>query len=407
MSKREVMEEIKATKIELNNFFSEFEQKMDDKADRSLSFAIGRGLKFLENVQNQDGGFGLTKERESNPHLTSFSLLALSKGGRTKENEVIKRALRFLENTQNEEGWWSYETISASESIGVTGLIVQAFQILKVSKTHPMYRAALNFLKRSFSDDEGCWRDNKFSEYGEISVNESAFNAIEGELKKNQLDKFKLLFRSRLNADDGYGWKLRSEMGDEVSDIENTGIALKILNKLNFSKEDEFMKKAIEYVISSQLPNYGFPRKKLLAKRIETAERDIEFDATSLAISGLIASNFNPYSKIIQSAAESLANYINEDGGWGDGPGKESDTDSTALAVIALIDASRAAVPLADIQYEFYEAKSFIKNYIDRNVEQLNNEIKETKRLNRLLKYYTLILITTLIIVVILFTTIL
>ena len=117
MSKREVLEDLRENKIELDNYFKEFETEIDEDAERSLDFAIGKGLKWLENVQNKDGGFGIGKDKESNIHLTSFALLALSKGGRTQENEVIKRALKYLENTQDEEGWWSYEVSSMTESV--------------------------------------------------------------------------------------------------------------------------------------------------------------------------------------------------------------------------------------------------------------------------------------------------
>jgi len=407
MSKREVLEELRENKIELDNYFKEFETEIDEDAERSLDLAIGKGLKWLENMQNADGGFGIGKGKESNIHLTSFALLALSKGGRTQENEVIKRALKYLEHTQDAEGWWSYEVNSTTESVGITGIIVQAFQALKMSKTNQMYRTALNYLKRAFSDIEGCWRDNKFSDYGEISVNESAFTAIQGDLKREQLEKFTILFKSRLNADEGYGWKLRAEMGDEVSDIENTGISLKILNKLELSEEDECKKRAIEYITSSQLTNFGFPRKKLLAKRVETAAKDIDFDATALAISGLRTIGLKPYNKIIRSAAKCLSSFINKDGGWGDSAEMVSDTDSTALAVMALIDANRAAVPLEDLKHEFKKVKKNVLDFITKNVERLNSSINETKRLNRLLKYYTIILITTLIVVIILFNTIL
>ncbi len=397
------MEEFREKSAELEKFFDDFEEKIDNAAERSLSYAIGKGLKWIENIQNKDGGFGLKPGAKSNIHITSFAILALSKGGRTLDNDNIIRAIQYLEQHQNEDGWWSYEFGNTSESVGITGMIVQAFKYLKMSKTNKSFRNAVNFLKTRFSNSSGCWRDNKFSEFGEISVNEAAFSAIRLDLNDNQFEKFKTLFYSKLNADEGYGWKLRAELGDEKSDIENTGLALKILRRLGYSNDEKFVKKAINYIIDSQLPNYGFPREKLLFKRIETADKDVDFDATSLAISGLIASGFDPYSNVIHTATQFLANNINEDGGWGDGLGMDSDTDSTALAVMALIDASGAAVPLADIQKYFDDAKDFISRFIQKNSKKLTNEIQDTKKLNQLFIYYSGILIATLIVVITVF----
>jgi len=397
------MEEFREKSSELDKFFIDFEGKMDNIAERSLSYAIGKGLKWIENIQNKDGGFGIKPGAKSNIHITSFALLALSKGGRNLENDNIKKAITYLERNQTDEGWWSYEYGNTSGSVGITGMIVQAFNILKMSKVNRSFRKAVNFLKTSFSNNSRCWRDNKHSEFGEISVNEAAFTAVKAELNDSQLEKFKTHFYSKLNADEGYGWKLRAEMGDEKSDIENTGIALKILCDLEFSPEEKFLKKAITYITDSQLTNHGFPREKLLFKRHETAQKDVDFDATSYAISGLIACGMDAYSEIIRTTTEFLAGNINEDGGWGDAPGLESDTDSTALAVMALIDASRAAVPLADIQQNFLDTKDFITRFIEKNSKKLTGELLDTQKLNRLLTYYSVILIATLIIVIIVF----
>ena len=398
------MEEFREKKPELDKFFIDFESKIDNIAERSLSYAIGKGLKWIENIQNKDGGFGIKPGAKSNIHITSFALLALSKGGRSLDNENIKKAISYLEQNQNDEGWWSYEYGNTSGSVGITGMIVQSFKILKMSKINRSFRKAVNFLKQSFSNNSSCWRDNQHAEFGEISVNESAFSAIRAELNDSQLEKFKNHFYSKLNADEGYGWKLRAEMGDEKSDIENTGIALKVLCHLGYSSEEKFLKKAIRYIIDSQLPNYGFPREKLLFKRHNTAIKDVDFDATSIAISGLIACGIDPYSEIIHATTQFLASNINDDGGWGDAPGFESDTDSTALAVIALIDASGAAIPLADIQQNFRDTKDYLTRFIKKNSQKLTSEVLETKKLNRLLTYYSIILVATLIIVIIIFT---
>lgn len=395
------MEEFKEKTPELEEFFVDFEEKIEEISEHSLSYAIGKGLKWIENLQNEDGGFGLKKGAKSNIQNTSFALLALSKGGRTLDNDIVRGAIKYLEGYQDEEGWWSYEPGNISESVGITGMIVQAFQNMKMNTTNASFTKAVNFLKRSFSNSSGCWRDNEHTEFGEISVNEAAFSAISSELTTSQIQKFKTLFYSKLNADEGYGWKLRAELSDEKSDIENTGIALKLLSKLGYSKEETFVGKAIKFVIDAQLTNDGFPREKLLVKRAETAEKDVDFDATSFAISGLIACGFDPYSDIIQTSTQFLARYINTDGGWGDAPGLESDIDSTAFVVMALVETSGAAVPLTDIQQELSEAKEFLVKYIEKHSKKLTDDILDTKKINRLLWYFSIILIASLVVVII------
>ncbi|MHA1649587.1 MAG: prenyltransferase/squalene oxidase repeat-containing protein [Candidatus Helarchaeota archaeon] len=398
MSKKEIMEEIRGNIQELESYFKKLEQSMENNAKENLNPSIKGGVYWLINAQNEDGGFGIKKNEPSNIHLTAFALFALSKAGlRAGEDEAIDKALKYLKKTQNEEGWWGYEEDDTIGSVGVTSMVIQAFNILGIKRSEPFYKKALNFIYEQFSFERGCWRDNTYSEFGELSVNELAFGAIEGKLKGTKLEKFRELVIESINPDNGYGWKF----GDSESDIENTAIALKILKRLGFTTKDDLVKRAIRYILNSQDKTGGFPRKMQFYGNSDA----IENDTTALVISGLITIGLEPYHEAILKAIDFLnkqQNCIEPKGtacmtieeiqntnwgwGWGDKAGMPSDTDSTSLALTALIDAGKGAVPLAVTQCKIAETREFVNKFIERHVNELYDELKHMNRLNRLLE---------------------
>ncbi|NHI92183.1 MAG: hypothetical protein EAX96_06735 [Candidatus Lokiarchaeota archaeon] len=368
---------------EVDKYFYDLKDEFDDLADKNPNWAIDKGLKWLERAQNSDGGFGISEGKDSVIHLTALALLVLSKVEKyTLDNNVIKIALKYLESTQNKEGWWSYDLGSKTGSVGVTGLVVQALKRIGVNSSNIMFQKSIMFLKESFSDEKSCWRDNPFSEYGEVSVNEAAFNAIYDLLDKVPLKNCENLIKTKLNADEGYGWNFFYDNEQDESDIENTALALKIIKTLDIPATESPAKEAINYIISSQVPNGGFPRKKHIAKRNEDAEND----ATALGISGLIEMGIEPHNEVIHAATSFLLRNINIDGGWGNKLGSESDTDSTALALMALMDAWKNSIPLVDIKLKISETRKFIDSFIESHVDLLDDELNNYKSWNRILE---------------------
>jgi len=295
---------------------------------------------------------------------------------------VIKKAISYLEKNQDKEGWWPYDLGSKKGSVGVTGVTVQALNKLGIDPTNKMYQKAVNYLKNSYSNENKCWRDNVFSDYGEVSVNEAAFNAISDSLDKNQKRNCTNLITEKLNADEGYGWNFFYDNKEDESDIENTALTLKIMKNLNISINETPAKEAINYIMSSQVPNGGLPRKKHIAKRNE----DADIDATALGISGLIAIGIEPHHDVIHWATSYLLKNINVDGGWGDIAGGTSDTDSTAIVVMALVDAWKNSVPLSDIKLSIAETKEFVDAFIDKHVEHLDDELHNGQSWSRILE---------------------
>ena len=137
------MEEIQGDLEQLENHFQELENKLIKKAEENLNPAIDSGLNWLIKVQNPDGGFGTKKGEDSVFHLTAFAFLALCKGGRTQDDEAIQKTLDYLRRYQNSKGWWPLHDATSSESVGVTGMIVQALDLLKVKKVEDIFRDAL------------------------------------------------------------------------------------------------------------------------------------------------------------------------------------------------------------------------------------------------------------------------
>lgn len=384
-SKKEIMDEIKGHISDLEHQFKTLENQFESHSKQNLNPAIKLGINWLVAAQNEDGGWGIQKGKPSVTHLCAFALLALSKAAQSLEEKTIQKALIYLRNHQSPQGWWPLKIGSRSESVGVTGLIVQALHILGLSKGDELLANALDFLKESLSASVGAWRDNDIADYWEISVNESALSAICPFLTKSDREKLAIFKNEflKFDPDEGYGWKLDHDYQID-GDIENTAIALKILANLGVTKEndvDRTVEKAVNFIFNARVRN-AFPPKKHLRKHIE----DVENDSTALVISGLIAVGYEPYNEVIRQAAQFLSDSQNPDGGWGDAPGMESDTDSTSLAVIALIDAGKGAVPLAEAKQLISNTKSFIHSFIEKHVEQLDIDLKHAQRLNRLLE---------------------
>ena len=167
MSKKEIMEEIQGHSEELDNHFQELEAKLIKKAEQNLNPAVSRGMDWLIHAQNDDGGFGTKRGKESLFHLTAFALLALCKGGKTLDEPVIQKTLEYLQKHQDKRGFWPYKEGAQSESVGVTGMIVQALDLLNMKKVEDIFRDALDFLKERFVMEEGCWRDNEYADFWE------------------------------------------------------------------------------------------------------------------------------------------------------------------------------------------------------------------------------------------------
>ena len=261
-------------------------------------------------------------------------------------------------------------------------MILQAFNNLNLNHSKDMYRDASEYIKNSYSLSKSCWRDNEYSEYGEVSVNESAFNAIPDLLDKEHERRMRELLIKHLNADDGYGKSFYYDNEMDESDVENTSLSLKIMRNLNMDPKQSPAKEALNYIISSQEPNGGFPRKRQIVKR----NIDAENDATALAVSGLIDMGIEAHDPVIHAAAAFILKNINIDGGWGDAPGMESDTDTTAISVVALMDAWKTVVPLSDIKLNIANTKCYVNDFIEKHVEHLDDELHRGQSWSRILE---------------------
>ncbi|MHA1278575.1 MAG: prenyltransferase/squalene oxidase repeat-containing protein [Candidatus Helarchaeota archaeon] len=385
MSKKEILDEIQGNISVLENHFQQKIDQLVASAEYNLNPAIKLGINWLLRTQNEDGGFGIHEGKPSLIHLTAFALLALAKAGKTQDDPNISKALEYLRLNQTNKGGWPYKKGNLTESVGVTGMIFQALDLLNFSRSDELFKIALDFLKAQFSEKEVCWQDNQYSDFWEISVNESALSAVVKYMthkkEQEQLNRFKEKFLE-FDSDEGYGWKLDKNI---VGDIENTAIALKLLANLGVTKLNDTklktVEKAVNYILSARIKG-GFPPKRQLRKKFD----EVENDATSLVLSGLIASEFAPYDDIIHEAAKFLSESQNPDGGWGDAPMVESDTDSTALAIIALVDAARGGVPLAKAEEYLLNTQEFINQFIERYVGKLDEDLRAAQRLNRLLE---------------------
>ncbi len=377
-------------KDEIKGKLSDFEenfQKLNHSiyliAEKNPNWAIEMGLRWLKKNQNDDGGFGLEKGKPSVIHLTALAFLALSKSKiYDMKHPTIKKIITYLKSTQDKKGWWAYEEKSITGSVGVTGTILQALNNIQINQSKDMYRNASEFIKNSYSYSKNCWRDNEFAEYGEVSVNESAFNAIPYLLDKEHEKRMTEVLTRQLNADGGYGKNFYNDNQMDESDIENTALALKIMKNLNMDLTKSPVKEAINYIFNSQEPNGGFPRKKQIVKR----NIDSENDATALAISGLIDIGIKAHDPVIHSATAYILKNINIDGGWGDVAGMDSDTDTTAISVIALMDAWKTVVPLSEIKRKIADTKCYVNNFIEKHVEHLDNELYRGQSLSRILE---------------------
>lgn len=79
---------------------------------------------FLENEQNEDGGFGPWRKHpiESCPWTTGVVLWGLSKAASKVSSSTLKRATSWLESKQLSNGLWPYHYLDDATSMALIGL---------------------------------------------------------------------------------------------------------------------------------------------------------------------------------------------------------------------------------------------------------------------------------------------
>lgn len=82
-------------------------------------------IRFLENDQNDDGGFGPWKNHPigSDPWSTGVVLWGLSRWIDRVDKKVVERALDWLEKTQLPSGYWPYHYLDEGTSYALIGAV--------------------------------------------------------------------------------------------------------------------------------------------------------------------------------------------------------------------------------------------------------------------------------------------
>lgn len=82
-------------------------------------------IRFLENDQNDDGGFGPWKNHPigSDPWSTGVVLWGLSRWIDRVDTKVVERALDWLEKTQLPSGYWPYHYLDEGTSYALIGAV--------------------------------------------------------------------------------------------------------------------------------------------------------------------------------------------------------------------------------------------------------------------------------------------
>lgn len=84
--------------------------------ETASSSNIIKGVHWIKNNQNLDGGWGGIKGDNSTVEETSWALLALMTVGENPKSKEIQKGIKWLIDTQNPDGSWNYEFVMCDDS---------------------------------------------------------------------------------------------------------------------------------------------------------------------------------------------------------------------------------------------------------------------------------------------------
>lgn len=194
------------------------------------------------------GATANTKDNESDPKLPAWQHRAHS---------AVQKGLTFLANTQNADGGW---TLRDKSDPALTALVAKCFiQFPDFGPDHPVSKRAINFITKSVQPDGGIYVTGTGHANYQTSVCLSALSATRDDKHKDIIAKAQnYLIKGQWDEDDehdkesdwyggaGYGKHKRP-------DLSNTQMMLEALHDSGLPADHPVYKKALQFISRSQM----------------------------------------------------------------------------------------------------------------------------------------------------------
>jgi len=283
---------------------------------------IEKGIKYLQSVQNDDGGFPSREGRQSDISITSWVVMALASVGEDLSGS------KWTPKNQNPIEYILGSEIKLKETTDYARLLLALTSAEQATKYNDKDLVESII---SFQTDDGHFGQEKLGE--SMMINSHMWSILA--LKSAGIDipnkeKAKEWLISAQNDDGGYSWYIGGE-----SDSDDTAVAIKALIILGEnSKSSPVIKNALDYIKSRQAPDGGFSSSDMMGSQSNAASDSWVISAIRAAGDD-VESNF--WSENGSSVVEHLTSLQSKDGSfkW------QEDIDSqtvqmTAYAVTAL-----------------------------------------------------------------------
>jgi len=218
-----------------------------------------KGIKYLENIQNDDGGFPSKEGRQSDISTTSWVVMALSSAG-----EDLKTS-KWTPDGLNPIDYILDSEIQLKETTGYARLLLA----LTSAGEGTIYNGKdLKKSITSFQSQNGHFGQEILGESTMINSHMWSILALKSagvEIPNNEKAREWLI--SAQNDDGGYSWYLGGE-----SDSDDTAVAVQTLIILGENpKSSTVIKKALEFIKSRQTDDGGFSSSDMMGSESNSA----------------------------------------------------------------------------------------------------------------------------------------
>ncbi len=323
--------------------------------------AIYKGIKYLQDIQNEDAGFSVRKGEKSSVTLSCWVAMALTAVGEDTRDQ------KWLKNNVSISKYIKANSGDISTSLDYAKLLM----VLTATNEDAVHNGVdIAKLIMSFQQDNGFigQADEK------DMVNVHMWNVLAlVSADENDYDKHKALewLISCQNEDGGFGFAKSVD-----SDVDDTGIALHVLVLLEEDNASSSL--AIENAKSFLLSNYnedgGFDTGQWMETESNTA-------STAWALQGLYATDLEIVNKSDwQTNAENSTMFLykmQKDEGYFSWK-KDNEASKTLMTAYALLALSHKPFPIninysviqnmpfADVDYSHWAAQAIVDLYNDR-----------------------------------------
>jgi squalene-hopene/tetraprenyl-beta-curcumene cyclase len=198
----------------------------------------------------------MTRYAESLMLLAVFFMAATSQAAEDAEaarQSALEKGINYLKSSQADDGSWT-----TTETLGITGLVVNALLESGVPKEDPALQKGLKHLESFVQDDGGIYPPNSTHRNYETCIALMAFAAADKEKYQAHIKNAEKFLRD-LQWDEGEGLESTDPAyggagygNHQRPDLSNTQFLMEALKAAGVAEDDPAFKKALIFVSRSQ-----------------------------------------------------------------------------------------------------------------------------------------------------------